>query len=1166
MHPQLQPLIVGIGASAGGLEAFKSFFAHMPDDSGLAFVLVQHLAPDHASLLTELIGRSTAMTVSEAADGERVLPGHVYVIPPDATLTIADATLQVSRPAPPRQHRWPINTFFTSLAEDQGDCAVCIVLSGTGSDGARGLRAVKEHGGLTMAQSGFDHVAMTGMPASAVATGLVDHILPAEEMPARLIAHQQHLLVNHDKKGPDGAREDLAAHLQTICRLLHAQVGHDFSQYKEKTMVRRIQRRMQVVQADTVPDYIAHLRKHPEEHEQLFREVLIGVTQFFRDPAAFEALQQQAIPALLADKGAADTLRMWVPGCATGEEAYSVAMALQEAMGQRRGNPKVMIFATDIDDFAISAARAGRYRGPLTGVSPERQERWFTRDGEDFCVIKQLREMCVFTPHSVIKDPAFSRLDLVSCRNLLIYLKADLQDRLVRTFHYALKPGGFLLLGPSESLARNASLFSSLDKKHRLYTRREDSGAGAPALLPSQAAQPGGTARAPATPGAPLRPEARDLIDLAARRIVEEYSPAFVVIDDNHDILRFGGDTRRYLGPSSGMASLNLFALLHRDLRGATRAAVQQVFTDGQRVVDEGLSLTTDGGRQPMRLIAELLPQQIDSDRKLCVVAFGELKRASARNGDDSAGDDRAGGSEATKIQALEQELDEVREQLHLATDQHELVNEELKSANEEYQSVNEELQSSNEELETSKEEMQSINEELQTVNAEITGKNQALGHLNSDLQNLLDSTQIATVFLDTRLRIGNFTPAITELFHLRTGDRGRPITDISARVNYPDLKADVEQVLRTLGMVERVLQDSGDGPVYLLRMRPYRTVDNVIDGVVLTFVDISERRRHAIERNRLAAIVDSSSDMIIGHAPDGTITSWNASATGLLGYPEATAIGQSLAMLLAPESPQLPALLEACVQDKATEFDAVWLRRNGEPLQVSVAVSPVHDSAGKVVSGSLIARDNSERWQADHHRELMLGELNHRVKNSLATVQSIALQSLADAPSPEVFKRAFLARLQALSATHNLLAREAWASVGLRELVLAELAPYRRDGQLQASVDCQDVQLTPKIALALGMAVHELTTNAVKYGALSVPQGRVEVHGKPSQKGGEPWLYLVWREIGGPSVTPPSRRGFGSRLITEGLAFELNGEVTLEFAPEGVVCSIDVPLLEAPA
>ena len=941
-------LIIGIGASAGGLEAFKGFFAAMPPDSGMAFVLIQHLAPQHTSLLTELIGRCTAMHVSECADGERVQPDHVYVIPPDATLTIADGVLQVSKPAPPREHRWPINSFFSSLAEDQGDCAVCIVLSGTGSDGARGLRAIKERGGLTLAQSGFDHVAMTGMPASAAATGLVDHILPVEEMPARLIAHRQHLQITDSHKGPDGDRQDLSAHLRTICQLLRAEVGHDFSQYKEKTLVRRIQRRMHVVQAESVPDYIAHLRRNPDEHQQLFREVLIGVTEFFRDAKAFEALQKRAIPQLLADKGPADTVRVWVPGCATGEEAYSIAIALKEAMDQQGCAPRVQIFATDIDDFAISAARAGRYKSPLTGVSPERRERWFTQNGDDWCVTRTIREMCVFSPHSAIKDAPFSRMDLVSCRNLLIYLNPDLQESLLRTFHYALRPEGYLLLGPSESLGRNADLFTVVDKSHRLYARKADSGAGSPALSTRSDAHTGGAMRGASTSSA-TAPE--DLIELAARRALEKFSPSYVVLDGNHNIVRFAGETGRYLQPAAGAASLNLFGMLHRDLRVAARAAVKQSVLSGTPVVQEGLGVSIGAQRIRLRLIAAPLAGS-DGNKPLCVLAFDEFPASQEPAGDTDR--DQSADSDSDDIAGLERELASTRADLQVAIEQLEIVNEEMKSSNEEYQSVNEELQSANEELETSKEEMQSINEELQTVNAEMQSKNAILGHLNSDLQNLLDSTQIATLFLDSQLRVTNFTPAMTEVFHLRASDRDRPINEIAARIDYPDLQRDVAQVLRTLEVVERPLSANDRDAAFLLRLRPYRTVDNVIDGVVLTFVDITERQQQAFECARLAAIVESSREIIIGHTLDGAITSWNASAERVLGYSASQVIGKSLSLLLPATHPApASALLQACAHAAGgpramQEHEMPWQRMDGSQVPVAVTCSPVIDDAGK--------------------------------------------------------------------------------------------------------------------------------------------------------------------------------------------------------------------------
>jgi PAS domain S-box len=1156
--PPTSTMIVGIGASAGGLEAFKAFFVHMPMDGELAFVLVQHLAPDHNSLLAELVGRSTVMPVLEATHGMRVEARHVYVIPPNATLTIADGVLQVCKPAPPREHRWPINTFFTSLAEDQGDCAVCVVLAGTGSDGAQGLRSVKDHGGLTLAQSGFDHEAMTGMPANAVATGLVDAVMPVSDMPARLLTYQKQMHAAQQKKDSDGVRGDVAAHLETICELLHTEIGHDFGQYKGKTLMRRIQRRMLVVQAETVTDYIEHLREHPNEHELLFREFLIGVTEFFRDPVAFEALRTIAIPSLLADKTSDDVLRVWVPGCATGEEAYSIAILLREAMGSQRGL-KVKIFATDIDDQAIDRARAGRYRAPLNGISPERLERWFSKDRDDYCVAKQIREMCIFSPHSVIKDPPFSRMDLVSCRNLLIYLNNDLQERLVQSFHYALRPGGFLLLGPSERLARNARLFTELDKKQRLYVRR-DGAHTRPRDFVSMQPRPFSSIE-----HATLR-HAEDLIDQHARQALEPWSPAYVVINSSHDVLRFGGDTGRYLAPSAGAASLNLFQLLDKPLRGAVRAATLQAFASGKQVIRDGLTVPLDGSGRSLRLIVEPLAED-DGRVEMCVVAFDELEFAlrpaeSAANGKP--------GSEPTRAHALEDELRSTRMQLHAAVELHETASEELKSANEEYQSVNEELQSANEELETSTEEMQSINEELQTVNAELNSKNEALNRLNNDIRNLLDSTHIATIFLDRELHIRSYTPMMTELFHLRDGDKGRPITEISPRINYPELKSDVAQVLSDMVVTERTLRGVGEAPTFLLRMRPYLTFDSVVDGVVLTFVDITESQQLNSEHARLAAIVNSSRDAIFGFSLDERISSWNVGAERIFGMTAEQMVGQPLSMLLPPEpSEETRKFFVSHERPKRlAEFDMTWVRPDGTSVPLAISYSPVCDHEGVLFAGKLIARDVTERVRAERHTEMMLAELNHRVKNTLATVQAIAQQTLANASDLPAFRDSFLSRLLALSNTHNLLARDAWLGAPLIGIINSELAPYRNDSDTRvddARVRLQgdEINLPPKQALALSMAFHELATNAGKYGSLSVPEGQVTVTWATRMKDHRPWLLLQWTESGGPAVDPPTRRGFGSRLIDEGVPYELDGEVTLAFPREGVTCTIDVPLDE---
>ncbi len=1063
----------------------------------------------------------------------------------------------MSTPAPLREHRRPIDTFFTSLAEDQGRWAVCIVLAGTGSDGARGLRVIKEYGGLALAQSGFDHEAMTGMPASAAATGLVDAVLPAAEMPQRLLGYQKQMRRARQPSDRDTGAEnhaENATQLKTVCELLHAEIGHDFRQYKVKTLLRRIERRMLVVQAGTLSAYIDHLRQNPNEYELLFREFLIGVTEFFRDAAAFEALQTLVIPKMLENKTGADVLRVWVPGCATGEEAYSIAIALREAMGAQRG-PTVKIFATDIDDKAVESARAGRYRSPLIGISAERQARWFSKDRDDYVVSKQIREMCIFSPHSVIKDPPFSRMDLVSCRNLLIYLNNELQEQLVQAFHYALRPHGFLLLGSSERLARSARLFTELDKKQRLYVRREDVRTK-PRNFPSSKSRPINLT-GPTAPVVPPRIE--NALEQQVRQALAPWSPAYLVVDSRHDVAHFGGDIGRYLGPSSGTASLNLFQLLDRPLRSEVRAAVLQTFASGQRALREGLTTVLNGQQRPLRLIVEPLATDHDT-LDMCMVVFHEIDYAPRLDG-SSTGDEPT--TDTTNLHALEDELRITRVQLHEAIDLHEVASEELKSANEEYQSVNEELQSANEELETSSEEMQSINEELQTVNAELSTKNDTLSRVNSDIRNLLDSTHIATLFLDRDLAIRSYTPVMTRLFHLRDGDKGRPITEISPLIAYPELKDDVTRVLRELTVTERTLVGIDNAPTFLLRMRPYLTVDNTVDGVVLTFVDITQGQRLSHEHARLAAIVNSSRDAIFGFSLDDRISSWNPSAERLFGLKASEVVGQALNMLLPAEaSAEARAFFDGQArQPQLEDFELIWTRPDGSSLPLEMSYSPVCDTHGQAVAGRLIARDITERHGAARHAEMMLAELNHRVKNTLATVQAVAQQTAVNAPNLESFNERFLARLLALSNTHNLLAREAWNGAPLADIINNELAPYRHGDELRVQLHGDDITLLPKHALALSMALHELATNAAKYGALSVPGGQVSVGWTTRKTLQGHRLHLQWAESDGPAVVPPEHLGFGSRLIRDGLPYELDGQVTLAFLPHGVTCVIDVPL-----
>lgn len=1028
--PAGRGLVVGIGASAGGLSAFKAFLSTMPAESGMAFVLVQHLAPDHKSMLADLLGQTTAMPVIEAADGVEVAADTVYVIPPDATLTLKERRLRVVTPAPPRAQRRPIDTFFASLAEDQGENAVCIVLAGTGSDGALGLAAVKESGGLTLAQAEFDHTAMSGMPQSATATGFVDEVLPVERMPARLLEHQRHLSAVASRKDDDGMRRDAAGHLVAISALLRDRIGHDFVQYKEKTLVRRVQRRMQVLQIDEVPAYIARLRNDPEQIDLLFRELLIGVTQFFRDPEAFAALRAALAPGLVGDQNDRKNFRIWVPGCATGEEVYSLAILVRELIGHGHPALRVQIFGTDIDAAAIGFARQARYR-KMAGVTPERLERWFSTEDDAYFPVREIREMCVFSTHSVTKDPPFSKLDLISCRNLLIYMNPDLQDRVLKTFHYALKPGGLLFLGPSESLTRQSRLFADRDKKHRIFLRED-----ADARMPEIARLPGSSAAQPHAATAPRAAPVEDRLDKAARSALEKYAPAYVVIDKNHDILRFsGGETGRYLEPSAGAASLNLFAILRKALRPAVRTTLHRALSTREEAVHDAVVVQVDGLSRAVTVIVEPL-----AEAGLCVVAF--------RDDGVRAGGARARGARhAAASEVMEQELLAVRTQLLATIDELEATNEERRAASEEYQSANEELQSSNEELETSKEEMQSINEELQTVNAEVVSKNEALTHLNSDLKNLLDSTEIATSFLDCDLRIKSFTPKMTDIFHLRDSDRGRPITDITSLLGYDEIEDDARKVLHELCVVEREVQVKHHGMSFLMRMRPYRTMDNVVDGVVITFMDINERKK------------------------------------------------------------------------------------------------------------------------AEETQDLLVRELNHRIKNLFAVTNGVVSLSARSAGTPQEMARSIRGRLEALARAHELIIPALGSGnelvkrgTTLDALVAAISSPYRaQTGEHECfSLAGPAVPLGGQAVTSFALVLHELATNATKYGALSFPEGHIAI-GWSVEAG---TLLLEWRERGGPAISgPPSGQGFGSLLARRSVEGQLGGELAYDWDPEGLVVRLSAPM-----
>ena len=831
--PQPRYLIVGIGASAGGLEAFEQFFAQMPPDSGMAFVLVQHLAPDYTSLLPELLAKYTRMPVQQVKAEAPVAPDHVYIIPPDATLTIDRGVLQVaSPPVEPRGHRTPIDSFFRSLAADQGENAVCILLSGTGTDGTLGLKAVKEYGGMALAQTP-DSARYDSIVRSAIATGLVDHVLPIAEMPAKLREYATHLTVLRERNGPPGLGAEVNDHLHTIHALLKRRTGHDFSQYKEGTVVRRMQRRMQALQLDAVDAYVTLLRQDPTELGFLFKDLLIGVTYFFRDPEAFAALAREVIPQLVADKGADDQVRVWVSGCASGEEAYSLAILLREHLDMLAVVPHVQVFATDIDEEALESARKGCYpAGIADQVTPERLERFFVKQDSLYQVKKELREMCLFSVHSLLKDPPFARLDLISCRNVLIYLGAELQQKLMRLFHYALRPGGYLFLGPSETVTRQGALFRTLDRTQRIFQKKD-----AVVRLPVEFPRTDVRWPSPRQRGEPERPRpapAQTISTLVERTIVESYAPACVVVTAQGEAVYFSGRTGRYLEPPAGTPSVNLVNMARAGLRLPLQTALRQAVTTHRRVVQEQVAVQTNGNVQTLTLVVQPLTEG-EAEATLYLVIFQDL--GPAQSPTPAAADAPGPSPEDAHLRSLEFELRTTRERLQAAI-------EELEASNEELSSANEEFQSTNEELETSKEELQSLNEELETVNAELRRKVDDLDRINSDLQNLLDSTQIATLFLDRELRIRNFTPAASTVLPLRPGDVGRPLTDLAQRFADTDLVSDATEVFRTLAVRERSLRTTDTNDRYLMRILPYRTVENVIDGVVLTFVNVTDLKR----------------------------------------------------------------------------------------------------------------------------------------------------------------------------------------------------------------------------------------------------------------------------------------------------------------------------------
>lgn len=837
-------LIVGIGAPAGGAKALQAFFRALPAGSGLSFVVIMPAAEGQARAIPETLARCTAMPVHVARNGTAIKPDNVYVLDSNAVLTVRRGQLRLRQAQGAAGERHPIDMFLTSLAEDAGENAVGIILSGVGRDGPLGAKAIKARGGLTIAQQADDGVPRRPeMPAGAIAAGAIDLEIPVEAMGVKLLEYAQGLGHLDPYGQPLSRRQDIARARRTICDILLDQVGHNFSGYKERTMLRRIERRMQVLDVPDIESYISRLREDRAEVTQLFRDLLIGVTAFFRDREAFDTLAEKVIPGLFAGKGAADTIRVWVPGCSTGEEVYSIAILLLEHMQGLKTRPSVQCFATDIDDVAIAGARAASYpTAMLGGIGPERIARYFIGDGGVHALAKEVRDLCIFSSHSVIRDPPFSRIDLISCRNLLIYLHAELQMQLVPVFHYALRPGGYLFLGSSENLTRHGELFVPIDKRHRIFQRRDSAANLAGFSLvtlgtrPVQAHQ---RSLVRTLDGMPLRQSVE-------RQILERFAPAHVVVNGAGDIVHYSTRTSKYLENAVGAPTRQVVAMARRGLQLELRSALNEAIETRRAQTRPGLTIDVDDRVQTVDLAIEPLPDH--DGEPLFLIVFADV---GALRGVDEQPDRRA-MRDLAEFEVLEQELRDTRERLQSMGEEYETALEELKSANEELVSTNEELQSTNEELETSREETHSINEELITVNSELHRKVEELDRTNDDLRNLFESTPVGTVFLDRHMVIRTFTPAITPIFNLIAGDRGRPLTDIANDLEGVDLCQEIEAVLRSRQERERRVARRDRRAYYLMRILPDDTT-SADGGAVVSFIDITpmvEFEQHLREFN----------------------------------------------------------------------------------------------------------------------------------------------------------------------------------------------------------------------------------------------------------------------------------------------------------------------------
>lgn len=1122
MSEQVFP-IVGIGASAGGLEALRSLFEGSKN-TGLAFVVVQHLDPTHESLMAQLLERYTQLTVAQAAGGEKVQPDHIYVIPPGHGLALNDGVLELTEFTDPRGMRRPIDDFFESLAKDRKNNSACVILSGTGADGTRGLRAIKEKGGLCIAQeptsANYD-----GMPSSAIATGLVDIVAPPRDVIEAL-----HNFFDRSSRSdaPIEEAKDVTDHIDELCAVLRDAVGHDFSNYKRSTLTRRIARRMQLLALDDASDYLIRLRKDEEECTALFRDLLINVTRFFRDKEQYATLNSLVIEPMVHSSRNDEEMRIWVPGCSSGEEAYSIAMLFAEAARKLNKRPYVQIFATDIDDGMLDLAREGSY--PLSAIEDipaEMQARYIIGGSDKFHIGGNIRDMVRFSLHNVMRDPPFSKIDLISCRNLLIYFNEDLQKQVIPLFHFSLVEKGRLFLGSSETIGRHEDLFETVDQNARIFRRKQGRGRyslqfgsdGIP--VPKRRAVANVTARAPRLDGNEIT---------ALKAIAERYAPVSLLVDREGQLLERWGAAGRYLDfPDRLERNILVTSLARPGLRELIGPLTRQVAETGRRAGAKGVEIRTDFGTVEARVACE----KIDEQSYLFVIE--ETGQLQLRDADDFDDFDVEHGQQ----QFLEEELQATRHRLRSTVEELETTNEELKSSNEEMMSMNEELQSTN--------------EELTTVNDELKSKVDQLTVANADLKNFFDSTQLAVIVVDRDQKIRSFTEATEELFAIEERHVGYALDDLPHPFTRPDHLQLAQQAASTGEVQEaRMHARNGDGE-YFLRAIPYRTLEDQIEGATLVFTDVTEalslERDLREERERLRLALQVARIGVWEYEPETDKTVLDETERYLLGIaPDDT--GDTLQPILDSIPEEDRSRVEKSLR-QAMDGNRIFDERfripleNGEYRWLHGLGKRITDGANKFIGVTIDV--TAERAMLEQ-RELMIREMNHRVKNLFSVISAMVSIAAREADEVDDFAQELRDRIHALGRSHALTNDASTGGSGaipLRSLIETVVQPSKSDQEVQ--FEGPDLEVPNSQITSLALILHEWATNAAKYGALSVEDGGLEVDWS---KDGEE-LVIEWHESGQSDHEDEGKAGFGTRLV-QTAARQLKGQIEGEPAGDG--------------